>query len=655
MATKRRSTIKSRKEEISKPSKRRRRFEKQTDIAQSIGKALKGFKEGIESGGGGAGILKRLGKLAKRGKKVKRSLRKSKAEQADIAREKAAKARKRRDTGVAFASKETKAKLKAAQKTLATTTDRKIKRKALQTIQQNLGSKVTAKLGRKSVGKVGGQGVAGGKQAGKTPGRERVDRAFKRTPQRKSAAQTEAQKRRAAVKSRLASAKKGKAAKRSAQTIRDNLGELERGVGGKARQAATRKAIKTLKKTLGAKAAAKVAKKQVNKVFSTKGKTLSQRNREINAAVRKQGAPIKPPKPTAAGFRKIGIDIKTGKPLKSKSIGRKVKKLRKVPKVGKKGLTKSEKKSAADSARAIRDNFGALERGINTKVRRQATRKAVRDLSKVIGEKKAGQFTQTQSRKVFKEFGSKASPVRTGKKSQAKPRNRDLRLVKPDRRTGLLPPVRPSDATLQRKLDVLKKAGRPSQRGGRGPTLKATLAADKSQKADRARGRLLKKADAAKKKNLARANAIIKAKRKVANKEVQKRKKAAGKGINTLSSTPQEARNVRKALKARERAKKKDLSGLTKEDKIRRKQFGQAVRGEKVTGPKVGPRTKESDARSLAGKSKIPGAKKKPLSRAEVNKALAREEAKRRLKASRKAGTPGLPARFRPKRGPKFE
>lgn len=190
MATKKRSTIKSRREQISKPSKRRRRFEKQTDIAQSIGKALQGFKEGIESGGGGAGILKRIAKVAKRGKGAKRALRKSKAEQADIARGEAAKRRAkiRKETGVSFATKRTLDDLKKAQKTLKTTTDRKAKRKALQNIQRNLGSKRAAELGQKSVGKKGGKG-AGGKQAGKTPGQERVGRAFKRARPRKSEAQ----------------------------------------------------------------------------------------------------------------------------------------------------------------------------------------------------------------------------------------------------------------------------------------------------------------------------------------------------------------------------------------------------------------------------------------------------------------------------------
>ena len=332
MAT--RSTIKSRREEIRGRSKRTQRFEKQTDIAQSIGKALKGFKEGIESGGGGAGILKRIGKLAKGGKAAK-GIKKTKAERADDARaETARRAKIRKETGVSFATKETLSKIKAAQKTLRTTTDRKAKKRALTVLRQNLGSKRAAELGQKSVGRKGAVGKAGGKFADKTPGQERLKRAFaprtgkarirRRPPSTKQAAEQtrrkriardkkglgigqkprkmttaerrESQKRLAAEdrrrlgitlkpKNGRLSASEKKSAAKSAQAIRDRLGELERGIVTKTRKKGSRKAVKDLAKIIGTKRAAKFTKKQVDKVFSRRGKSLTQRNIELKKAV----------------------------------------------------------------------------------------------------------------------------------------------------------------------------------------------------------------------------------------------------------------------------------------------------------------------------------------------------------------------------------
>jgi hypothetical protein len=422
MATKKkRSTIKSRKEEIRAVSKRRQRFEFQSDVSADIGKALSGFKEGIESGGGGAGILKRIGKVLKRGKGAKRGLRKSKAEQADIARERVAAkrraAKKRKDTGVSFATKETLTDLKRAQKALKTATGAE-KKKALQTIQRNLGSKVAAQLGRKSVGKVGGKGVAGGKQAGKTPGQERVGRAFKRGAIRKSEAQR---------KAKFGGFKNAAEQQKS----KDNIKAL------RARSKASVKANVADRKALGKRLEAQTKAEQLRIQGLAKAKA---RAKAIKADQKAGQAGI-------AAAKKRRIQNERIKALRARSKAS-VKKNVAEREALKKSLqiTPAQRRRLEGDPGPTPSTFGLTGRKIKLGPLARAKANQAKNL------KKANLILQSKG----------AAP------GQKRAIGEPFKRVVPDPKTGLLPRLPPSDATLQRKLDVLRKAGR------KGPVSKRT-------------------------------------------------------------------------------------------------------------------------------------------------------------------------------------
>jgi hypothetical protein len=564
MATKKkRSTIKSRKEEIRAVSKRRQRFEFQSDVSADIGKALSGFKEGIESGGGGAGILKRISRVAKKGKKAKQALRKSKAEQADIAREKVAKARKKASAAnkARIAQREGK-KLTPAQKRAADKLNAQIKR-----------AKATTP-GKPASFKPKHGGFKSAAEQQKSKDNIKALRARSKASVKANVAE------RKALGKRLESQTKAEQLRiqglraRSKASVKKNVAERE------ALKKATRSPLlksgeKFTDSPLAAAERAQKAKSKKlsnilgpgsrkefrdpgNKVFILKDGKIVEASRkdakkQLSKDFDKLNKDLSPPKITAAQRRRLEGGGTGPSPSTFGLTGRKINLGTKRPKstqvtVERNVIRKGKASKVKETIKSFRKDDIAKARQARGKIisdRAKGRAKRLADARKAETAKQKRLVRENTQLKKEQEAGAKALRESLAKSKKTK---------------GPVNPafLRTEDQNLQRKLDVLKKAGRDP---GLRPKPKGVL----------------KRANAAKKKNLARANAIIKAKRKVANKAVQKRKK--------------------------------DLSGLTKEDKIRSKQFGQAVRGEKVTGPKVGPRTRASDARSLAGRSKIPKAK----------------------------------------------